>query len=337
MNYLLNIINQYLNFETINTTVDTLTMSKSTIAVFGASGNQGNSVVRTILTTPSLSAMYNVRALSRSTTSSAMQDLRSLGAELVQADMDDPSTLPTALSGCTSVFLVTTTQYTGSTREVETRQAKAVCEEAIKQGVKYIIFSSMSHPYKISGGKLKNVEHFDDKAEIETYIRTLPVKSAFFAPASFMQNLLDRMKPRPSPAGDGTFVLADMLPGNTPVPYIDITETGKWIAPILAEPEKYAGNFFAAGEGLYTPDEIASVMSKVTGKTVKHVQLPDEVVKSFFPEGLREQLYEMWVLNREYGYYGEGQKEAVQWAKEQAAGELTGLEAFLKKVEFKLE
>jgi uncharacterized protein YbjT (DUF2867 family) len=312
-------------------------MSKSTIAVFGATGNQGNSVATTILTTPSLSAMYNVRALSRSTTSSKMSELQSLGAKVVQADMDDPSTLPAALAGCTHVFLVTTTQYTGSTREVETRQAKAVCEEAIKQGVKYIIFSSMSHPFKISDGKLKHVEHFDCKAEIEEYIRTLPVQSAFFAPASFMQNLEGRMRPRPSPANDGTFVLADMLPGNTPVPFIDITDTGKWVAAVLSKPDTYAGKFFAAAADLYTPDEIAAVISKVTGKTVTHAQLPDEVVKGFFPEAFREQLYEMWVLNRDYGYFGEGQKGAVQWAREQAMGKITELEAFLRKVEFKLE
>ncbi|KAG9194318.1 hypothetical protein G6011_04353 [Alternaria panax] len=311
-------------------------MSKPTIAIFGASGNQGNSVARTILITPFLSAAYSVRALSRSISSPKMLELKSLGAELAQADMDDPSTLPTALSGCTFIFLVTTTQYTGSTREVETRQAKAVCEEALKQGVKYIIFSSMSHPFKISGGKLTKVEHFDDKAEIETYIRTLPVQSAFFAPASFMQNLEGRMRPRPSPANDGTFVLADMLPGNTPVPYIDIADTGKWVGAILAEPDRYVGKFFAAAADFYTPDEVANVMSKVTGKTVTHVQLPDEVARGFFPETFREQLYEMWVLNREYGYYGQEQQAAVQWAKEQAVGEITGLEGFLRKVEFKL-
>jgi uncharacterized protein YbjT (DUF2867 family) len=312
-------------------------MTKSTIAIFGATGNQGNSVARTILTTPSLSALYNVRALSRSTSSPKMKDLKSLGAELSQVDMDDPTTLPSALAGCTHMFLITTTQYTGSTREVETRQAKAVCTEALRQGVRYIIFSSMSHPFKISNGKLKNVEHFDDKAEIEMYIRGLPVQSAFFAPAAFMQNLEGMMKPRPSPENDGTFVLADLLPGNTPVPYIDITETGKWVGAILAEPDKYAGKFFAAAEAFYTPDEVVAIMSKVTGKTVRHAQLPDEVIKGFFPEGFREQLYEMWVLNREYGYYGQGQEEAVQWAKQQVVGELTGLEAFLRKNEFKLE
>jgi uncharacterized protein YbjT (DUF2867 family) len=312
-------------------------MSKSLLAVFGASGNQGNSTVNFVLSDPKLSQRYAVRAISRDTSNPKMQDLASKGAELVQADLDDPSSLPAALKGAEYVFLVTTTQYQGNTREVETRQAKSACEEALKQGVKYIIFSSMSHPFKISNGLLKHVEHFDDKAEIEEYIRSLPVKSSFFAPASFMQNYLTHVRPRPSPSNDGTFMLADILPDDTEVPYIDITDTGKWVGAILADPDKYEGKFFAAAEGFYTHKQAAEIISKVTGKTVKHVKLPDEVVKDFFPEGMREALYEMWVLNREYGYFGKEQKGLVRGAGEQAKGELTGLEAFLRKADYTLE
>jgi uncharacterized protein YbjT (DUF2867 family) len=312
-------------------------MSKSLLAIFGATGNQGNSTAHFMLSDPELSQRYAIRAISRDTRNPKMQDLASKGAELVQADLDDPSSLPAALKGAEYVFLVTMTQYQGNTREVETRQAKNVCDEALRQGVEYIIFSSMSHPFKISNGTLKNVEHFDDKAEIEAYIRSLPIKSSFFAPASFMQNYLTHMRPRPSPSNDGTFMLADMLHDDTAVPYIDITDIGKWVGAILAEPDKYEGKFFAAAEGFYTPKQAAEIISKVTGKTVKHVKLPDEVVKGFFPEPLREALYEMWVLNRECGYYGPEQRELVQWAKEQAKGELTGLEAFLRRVDYRLE
>jgi uncharacterized protein YbjT (DUF2867 family) len=312
-------------------------MSKSLLAVFGATGNQGNSTANFVLSDPELSQRYAVRAISRNTSNPKLQDLAAKGAELIQADLDDPSSLPAALKGASYVFFLTTTQYTGNTREVETRQAKSVCEAALKAGVQYIIFSSMSHPFKISNGVLTHVSHFDSKAEIETYIRSLPIKSSFFAPASFMQNFLTHVRPRPSSSGDGTFVLADILPDDTEVPYIDITDTGKWVGAILADPDNYAGKFFAAAEGFYTHKQAAEIISKVTGKTVKHVKLPDEVVKGFFPEGMREALYEMWVLNREYGYFGQEQKEDVQWAGEQAKGELTGLEAFLRKVDYKLE
>ena len=135
---------------------------KLLLAVLGATGNQGYSVASTVLCDPELRARYSVRAISRSTSAAKMQELQTAGASLAAADMDKPETLPAALEGANTLFFITATQYQGNTREIETRQAKAVCEAALAAGVSYIIFSSMSHPYKISGGKLRNVEHFDD-------------------------------------------------------------------------------------------------------------------------------------------------------------------------------
>lgn len=311
---------------------------KLLLAVLGATGNQGYSVASTVLSDPELSQRYNVRAISRSISNPKMQDLKNAGAELMSADMDKPESLPPAFAGVNTLFFLTTTQYQGNTREIETRQAKSVCEAALAAGVSYIIFSSMPHPYKITGGKLKNVEHFDDKAEIEEYIRSLPVKSAFFAPSSFMQNLMTHfMRPVPSQAGDGTFVLADCAYGHSRVPFIDITETGKWVGAILAEPEKFEGKQFAAAAEILTMDVVAEIVGTVTGKVVKHQNLPDEVFKGFMPEGLQERMYEMWAFLRDYGYYGPTMDQDVQWAKENARGELTGLDAFLRKHNYSLE
>jgi uncharacterized protein YbjT (DUF2867 family) len=312
-------------------------MSKYLLVVFGATGNQGNSTANFVLSDPELSQRYSVRAGSRDISNPKMQELKSKGAELAQADLDDAASLPAALKGAEYLFFMTNTQYQGNSREVETRQAKDICSAALKEGVKYIIFSSMSHPFKISNGKLKNVEHFDDKAEIEQYIRTLPVKSAFFAPASFMQNFTTHSIPRPSHNGDGTFILSNVINPDTKVPLIDITESGKWTGAILSDPDKYNGKFFAAAEGFYTFTQACDMMSKVSGKTITYHQLPDEVYKSFLPPAMKEQYYEMWAFNRDYGYYGSNQEELVQWAKEQAKGKLTGLEEWLAREKFNVE
>jgi uncharacterized protein YbjT (DUF2867 family) len=312
-------------------------MSKNLLVVFGATGNQGGSIIRYVLDDPELSNRYTIRAITRNTSNAAAQALASKGVDVVAADLDDASSLATALKGASFVFALTNTQYQGSTREVETRQAKALCGEALKQGVEYIIWSSMSHPSKISGGKLTHVEHFDVKAEIEKYIRGLPIKSAFFAPGSFMQNYFTNQTPRPSPANDGTYVLANPCKPDTTVALIDITETGAWIAPILADPDAFAGKFIAAAQGLYTMEEVAAVMTKVAGKTVRHVQVPDEVFKGFLPEAMRDQLFEMYVLFRDYGYFGPRTKELVEQSGKEVKGKLSTLEEFLRKSEFKLE
>jgi uncharacterized protein YbjT (DUF2867 family) len=314
------------------------TSSKKLLAVLGATGNQGYSVASTALSDPELSQRYSVRAIARSTSSPKMADLAAQGASLATADMDAPETLPAALQGVDTLFFLTTTQYQGNSREIETRQAKAVCSAALAAGVSYIIWSSMCHPAVLSGGKYKNVEHFDDKAEIEQYIRELPVQSSFFAPGSFMQNLINNaLRPQPSRDGDGSFVLANCMQPHTRVPFIDITETGKWVGAILAEPDRYAGKQFAAASEILSMDEVVQIVSRVTGKTVRYQHVPDEVFKGFLPEGLRQQLYEMWAFNRDFGYFGASMDKDVAWAKENARGELTGLEAFLGKIDYKLE
>lgn len=48
----------------------------------------------------------------------------------------------------------------------------------------------------MTGGKLTGLKHFDSKAKVEAYIRTLPIKSVFFMPALFMQTFRDNFKPR---------------------------------------------------------------------------------------------------------------------------------------------
>ncbi|KAF2679865.1 NAD(P)-binding protein [Lentithecium fluviatile CBS 122367] len=312
-------------------------MSKDLLVVFGATGNQGGSVIRYVLDDPELSKRYSIRAITRNTSSTGAQALASKGIEVVAADLDDPSSLPAALKSASFIFLTTNTQYQGHTREIETRQAKAICDEALTQGAKYIIWSSMSHPFQISGGELTRVEHFDVKAEVEGYIRGLPIKSAFFAPGSFMQNYFTNQTPRPSPKDDGTYVLANLFRKDTVIPLVDITEAGAWIAPILAEPDAYEGRCLAAAQELYTPEEVVRTMSKVAGKTVTFQRLDDEVFRGFLPEGFRDELFEMYLLVRDYGYFGEGMEEQVEEGKKGVRGKLNTLEEFLGKNDFKLE
>ncbi|KAF2875813.1 hypothetical protein BDV95DRAFT_562699 [Massariosphaeria phaeospora] len=310
--------------------------SKDLLVIFGATGNQGGSTAHIVLDDPELSQRYSVRAITRSASNPAAQALKSKGAEIVEADLDDPASLKPALKGASFVFGVTNTQYDGTSREVETRQAKALCTEAVAAGVKYFIWSSGSPAAKHSHGKL-NVPHFDVKSEIEEYVRTLPFQSAFVAPGSFMQNLWSHMMPKASPSGDGTYAITNLCHGSTPMPLIDITDTGKWTSAILADPDKYAGKYFAAAQRLYTFDEMASIVSKVTGKTVRHQHVPDEVLRAWMPEAMRESLGDMQVLWRDYGYYGETMKQDVEWAAAQARGQLTDLETYLRKSDFKIE
>jgi nucleoside-diphosphate-sugar epimerase len=74
------------------------------IAVTGATGNQGGSVAKLLLKYPT---EYRVRAITRDAHSSSSKALEEMGAEVVEADLTKPETLPAAVYGCWGVFGVT--------------------------------------------------------------------------------------------------------------------------------------------------------------------------------------------------------------------------------------
>ena len=127
--------------------------------------------------------------------------------------VDDGESLKQVLQGSHTVFAITTTLYDNQTKQREITQGKALVDAAVVAGVQYFIFSTLPHVRKISDGKYQQVDHFDAKAEVEEYIRTLSIKSAFFAPGSFMQNFGGMMAPHPT--GDGTYAISNIVTAST--------------------------------------------------------------------------------------------------------------------------
>lgn len=53
------------------------------ITVFGATGNQGGSVIRAILADPKLKGEFNIRGVTRDLSKPAAEELKKMGVELV--------------------------------------------------------------------------------------------------------------------------------------------------------------------------------------------------------------------------------------------------------------
>ena len=306
------------------------------LTIFGATGQQGGSVVDYVINDPELSKLYTVRGITRDITKPAAQALQQKGVEVVKADVDDKASLKQAMHGAHTVFGVTATIYDEKLKERELAQGKAMADAAVTAGVQYFIFSTLSNGAEISGGKIQNLAHFDVKAKIEEYIRAQPMKSAFFAPGSFMQNFSHMMAPRP--AGDGTYAIANFVTPETQLPLIDtVDDSGKYVGAILAEPDKYEGKVFSASTRLYSYSEIVKTMSKASGKTVNYNQLPLNVWSSFLPAETKDYMVDMFLWIQDYGYYGPQTEELVDWTAKQARGKLTTLEEYLAKCPLHLE
>lgn len=211
------------------------------ITIFGATGQQGGSVIRTILHDESLSKEFKIRGITRDTSKPAAQSLLKQGVELVsvspqpliknlhqpnayqqplQADLNSKSSLLKAIQGSHSVFLVTTPAWGNEGSDAELKHGKNVADVAKQTGVQHLIFSSLLDVTKESGGRLTHVPHFDQKAQVEAYIREIGVPSTFVLPGYFMNNYTQFGILRKGE--DGVYTLTYPVGKDAKFPLIDI-------------------------------------------------------------------------------------------------------------------
>ena len=89
------------------------------LTVFGATGQQGGSLINHILNSPELSKLYRLRGVTRDGSKQAAINLKSRGVEIVEADLDKPPTLVSAIKGSCAVFAVTNCKNISPTQSLQ--------------------------------------------------------------------------------------------------------------------------------------------------------------------------------------------------------------------------
>lgn len=322
------------------------------LAVFGATGRQGGSVISHVLSDPVLSKEYTIRAITRDPSSAKAQSLLDshTGSKisLVAADLADPTSLPAAVQGAHTVFLVSAQPAMrdfAHVRAIQRDSATAAADACVAAGVARIVYSTLPHVSKISGDKYVNVGSFDGQAEAAEYIRDnlgAVVQSAFVAAGSFMQNWHAVMKPQPSSqlGEDGVFVIARHVAPEMRLPLVDIAETGKWVAAVLADFDNFRGKTVCMASREYSMREIAEKLSANTGKKVVYRQISnDEAIGAFGGDRnpAAGMLVEMMLYQEEFRYFGPDTAEEVRWGVENARGHISTFEEYLEKNPVSLE
>lgn len=179
------------------------------IVVLGATGNQGGSVVDTFLLQPG----WQVRAITRDSSSARSKSLAGRGVEVVEANLNAPETLLSAFEGAHAIFVVTNylqilTDLASQDRpgpaeelqalasEYETRYLCNAVEAAAKTStLERLVVSSLPHIAKWSGRKYTNVWHWDSKARaVEFAQRRHPelwAKASILEGGWFLLNYVD--------------------------------------------------------------------------------------------------------------------------------------------------
>ncbi|GKT44772.1 NmrA-like family domain-containing protein 1 [Colletotrichum spaethianum] len=298
------------------------------ITVFGATGNQGGSVIESILADVTLSKEFKIRGITRNISKPAAQELVKKGVELVVADMMSKQSLQKAVQNSHTVFLVTNYWETHGTTD-EVTQGKNVADVCKDLGVQHLIYSSSVNVTKTSKGRLTHLPHFDGKADVEEYIRDSGIPATFFLAGYFMSNL-ETFTQRDE---DGTLTWALPTGKDAKFPLIDIKKdtgmyhdlqksctnlmiltrlftdylTGKFVKAIIRKRVSLLGARILGAEGYYTADQILDIISKEGGKKTQLIQLDEATYKSFIPLNTAQEILETHLLNEKPGYYnGEG-------------------------------
>lgn len=243
------------------------------ILVTGATGAQGGAVVDALLAQGA-----EVRALVRNPSSASAVALAERGVEIVKGDFNDEESLAQATSGAVGVFSV---QMPTSPVDLdgELRTGKLLIDAARRAGVVVFVHTSVAR-----AGDERNFIGWDEKRWWPPYWEgksgvNQAVKAAGFAhwvilkPAFMMDNFIPPKATWMFPSL-ARGVIATALKSETRLDLIAAADVGRFAAAAFADPARWdCQEIDLAAESL-TMGEVASSISKATGRTVTARALP---------------------------------------------------------------
>ncbi|KAK7040532.1 NmrA domain-containing protein [Favolaschia claudopus] len=256
-------------------------MSASRIAaVIGATGQQGSSVIRSLLR----DRTFTPRAITRDLTSPAALNLEQQGVEIVKADAADKASLVNALRGSEALFVATVSTFPPYSAEKpsEVTLGKNIIDAAREVGVKFIVLSSVPGLKKLSGGKYSQVSIYEDKAEIEDYLKSSGVPNASLHLGTFLENMWTRGGLKKSSSSPSSYTIS--APFFTPTTINSFTWVGHDVGEAaLALMKNYnhpttgaqiSGKAYPVVTANISFSEFAEKVSKALGREVTFATAP---------------------------------------------------------------
>ncbi|KAK6993100.1 NmrA domain-containing protein [Favolaschia claudopus] len=250
--------------------------SSRIVAVLGATGNQGESVVRRLLK----DGTFTPRAITRDPSSAASIELKKLGAEVVKGDTKDKASLVNALRGSEGLFAVTLTSFPPYSAEKpsEVTVGKTIIDVAKEVGVKFIVFSSVPGLTKLTGGKYKNCSLYDDKEEVEDYLKASGVKNASLHLGSFMENIYTQRGLKKTESGKFAFSIPKYTPeARQSFTWVghDVGEAALALFKHYNDPSKdISGKVFPVVTGNMPYGDYVALVGKALGQDVSFNTIP---------------------------------------------------------------
>jgi len=277
---------------------------KRIILVTGATGHQGGEVARHL---PQRG--FQVRAFVHHPKDPEAKKLAEIGAEVMDGDFDDKSSLDRAMKDVYGVFSVQDAASAGPEKEAE--QGRAVIDAARSANVEHFVYSSVGSANRNTG-----VPHFDSKWKVEEHLRSIGMKHTILRPVFFYYNYNGDQFHEMIRNG----FLALPLRPDKHLQQLSEEDYAEMVATVFEQPDNYLDRALDVASSEPDMLEVVKIFSRVTGKPVEYRQISWEE----FENQTGPEITKMYRWFEEVGY----DANLAELRKE--FGELTGLEQYLK-------
>ena len=278
------------------------------VAVIGATGRQGSAVVRHLLKDG-----WQVRALTRNPSGGPAQALIALGAEVQQADTEDPGSLRPAFREAYGLFNVQNPQTIGA--EAEVRQGRNVAEAAAKAGVRHVVYGAAGVSDQPTG-----VGSWDSKLVIAQRFRELGLPLTVLRPMAFMELMTDKGY---YPQFSTWHLMPKLMGPSRPVGWLCVDDLGAIAARMFADPERWSGAVLGLASDVRSIDECRSMWQERTGRRPRGLPMPEKLFERFVGKDLTTMW--RWLRTGQFDMSTEATREILpeartirEWLAEQA-------------------
>jgi uncharacterized protein YbjT (DUF2867 family) len=259
-----------------------------TILVFGATGSQGGSVARSLLS----GKKFDVRIVTRNANSTKAKELQQAGAEVVEGDLGNLDSLIQAMKNCYGVFGVT--NY-WEHFENEWSLGKNLIDAVQQSGIQHLVLHTLPDYNQLSEGKYPT-PHYDIKAALQRYSQQLKQPATYLQLGFYYENFLGFFPLEKTETGAYSFGFPQ---GDTRLAMVSVEDIGGIVASIFDHPVQYLGRTVMAVGSDENCAEYARLMSKVLKKDIQYKHIPREIYAGLgFPAA--KELANMFEVQRLY-------------------------------------
>ena len=235
-------------------------MSESkTILVTGASGHLGQLILTDLIKN------YSGKIIAGSRNTEKLSAFKAKGVEVRKIDFDNAETLSEGFKGVDKLMLISTDAL--AVPGLRLKQHVNAVNAAKAAGVKEIIYTSLPNADKAS------IFFAPDHFGTEEAIRKSGLRFTILRNNWYDQNLLHSL---------GQAVKSGELVSSTEkgkVGFITREDCARVAAGVLVKGGFVNQVIDVTGENSYSDDDVAKILSEVTGKNVKHVNISEEALR----------------------------------------------------------